>query len=50
MITNILLEQQEIISQLSAHNKHLIDLLGQYMETEGEELRLERILRKQHKE
>lgn len=45
MYMSIILEQQEVIDRLAAHNKHLIYLLAQYTEVENEEQRLTEILR-----
>lgn len=45
MYMSVILEQQEVIDKLSAHNKHLINLLAQYMEVETEEQRLINILK-----
>lgn len=42
---NIILEQQEIIERLVEHNRHLIDMLGQYKSVEDEEERLASIIR-----
>lgn len=43
---SIIQEQQEIIEMLTAHNKHLIYLLSQYMAIELEEEKLKDILKK----
>lgn len=41
MTMSIVLEQLELIDKLTQHNKHLINLLAQYMDVEAEEKRLE---------
>ena len=41
MMMSIILEQAGIIEKLIWHNKHLITLLGQYMDVEAEEKKLE---------
>ncbi len=45
MFLSIITEQEEIIKSLASHNRHLINLLAQYMSIEEEEARLERSLR-----
>lgn len=50
MTMNIVLEQLEIIDKLTQHNKHLINLLAQYMEVEAEEQKLIDILKENTKE
>lgn len=44
MMMSIILEQAEVIEKLAWHNKHLITLLGQYMDVEAEEKKLEEAL------
>lgn len=50
MTMSIVLEQLEIIDKLTQHNKHLINLLAQYMEVEAEEQKLIDILKETTKE
>lgn len=50
MTMSIVLEQLEIIDKLTQHNKHLINLLAQYMEVEAEEQKLIDILKENTKE
>ena len=50
MTMSIVLEQLEIIDKLAQHNKHLINLLAQYMEVEAEEQKLIDILKENTKE
>ena len=50
MTMSIVLEQLEIIDKLTQHNKHLINLLAQYMDVEAEEQKLIDILKENAKE
>ena len=50
MTMSIVLEQLEIIDKLTQHNKHLTNLLAQYMEVEAEEQKLIDILKETTKE
>ena len=50
MTMSIVLEQLEIIDKLTQHNKHLTNLLAQYMEVEAEEQKLIDILKENTKE
>ena len=50
MYMSIILEQQEAINKLAALNKHLTNLLAQYMEVEAEEQKLIDILKENTKE
>ena len=50
MTMSIVLEQLEIIDKLTQHNKHLINLLAQYMEVEAEEQKLVDIFKENTKE
>ena len=50
MTMSIVLEQLEIIDKLAQHNKHLTNLLAQYMEVEAEEQKLIDILKETTKE
>lgn len=45
MTMSIVLEQLEIIDKITQHNKHLINLLAQYMEVEAEKQKLIDILK-----
>lgn len=44
----VALEQQEIIESLASHNRHLIELLTQFMAVDEEEARLSSCLEKRN--